>query len=101
MKKIIEISYKHFERFDLASMSFGGFRPAIFKSSDSSRGFGIRIRTGRGWRGDTQSENWDYFELDSTKLIISSPRGMAKQYNKKCRVTDIEVGVEEYKEKSI
>ena len=87
--------------FTPVSMFFGGLRPAVFRRGKDNKEYGIRIKTGESWRGDNRSESWDYFELDETGLIISSPRGYAKEYNKKVRITDIEEAVEEYKDKII
>ena len=81
------------------SMFLGGLRPAVFKNENGT--FGIRILTGESWRGDTQRQEWDYFELDNTGLITASPRGKASLYNKKFRIVDIENAVEEYKDKVI
>ena len=81
------------------SMFFGGLRPAVFRKDSGE--FGIRIKTGESWRGERTIESWDYFDLNKDGLIIASPRGFAKQYNKKIKVIDIEKMVEEYKEKVV
>lgn len=44
---------------------------------------------------------WEYFDLDKTGLIISSPRGMAKQFNKKVRIIDMDEMLKAYKDKRI
>ena len=95
--KIRETSYKEFEqRYQLGSYWFGTkFCPSMYKKENG--GYGIRIKTGESWHGQNQSQSWDYFELDETDLILHSPRGLAKEYNKKVRVIDIEKGVKKYK----
>ncbi len=98
--KIKEISFDEFTcKHKLSSMRvFGKFSPAVFKNDN---GYGIRIKTGESWHGTNTTYEWNYFELDATGLIISSPRGLAKEFNKKVRITDIEKQVEEYKDKTI
>jgi hypothetical protein len=95
--KIREISYKSIEsRFQLGSYYFGKFCPAIYEGNN---GYGIRIKTGQSRNQKGQSFTYDYFELDKTGLIITSPRGSAKEFNKKVRIVDIKEGIEKYKEK--
>jgi hypothetical protein len=92
-----EISYKDFPLLnDLASYSFLGAQSDSVKRQDDMSYY-IRIIKSLG-----RSRNeWEYFELDKTGLITSSPRGMAKEYNKKVRIIDMEKMVEEYKGKII
>ncbi len=90
-----EFSYKH----KLSSMRvFGKFSPAVFKNDN---GYGIRIKTGESWHGANTTYEWDYFNLDATGLITSSPRGLAKLFNKKVKITDIEKQVGGCKDKPI
>ena len=83
--------------FKPVSMFFGGLKSAVFKKENGT--YGIRIKTGESWRGKNVTENWDYFDLDEVGLITTSPRGHAKEFNKKVRIIDIEDAVEEYKDK--
>jgi|SRR3990167_10838876 len=93
-----EITFKQLP-FKAVSMFFGGLRPAVFKKDNGT--FGIRIKTGESRIGQNISENWEYFDLDSTGLITASPRGYASQFNKKVRIIDIEQAVDEYSNKVI
>ncbi len=77
---------------------FGKFSPAVYKNDN---GYGIRIKTGESWHGANTTYEWDYFNLDATGLITSSPRGLAKLFNKKVKITDIEKQVGECKDKPI
>ncbi len=99
--KIREISFDEFPyKHKISSIRvFGRFSSAVFKNENNT--YGIRIKTGESWRGTNTSYEWDYFGIDSTGLITSSPRGLAKQFNKKVRIIDIEKQVEEYKDKTI
>lgn len=94
---IRNMTCKDFEtKFMLASYWFGEkFCPAIFKQDKG--GYGIRIKAGGSWRGQRVTAVYDYFALDDTGLIISSPRGLAKEYNKRVRIVDITEGVERHK----
>lgn len=79
---------------------FGKFSHGINKGSSGR--YSIRIDKGSSTNflsGQT-TQSWDYFELDKDGLIISSPRGMAKYYNKKVRIIDIEERFKEQKEPS-
>jgi len=95
--KINEITFNQFSfRNIISSCSiFGKFSPAIFKRE---KGYGIRIKTGSGIRGMNYNVAYDYFTLDETGLIVISPRGMAKKYNKHIRITNMDEMVELYKE---
>lgn len=72
--------------FKPCAMVFGGYRPGVFKTDT---GFGIRIQTGESHFGRTSNYTWAYFDLDGTGLITKSPRGLARQFTKKVRITDI------------
>lgn len=96
--KIKEITLQQLP-FRPVSMFFGELRPAVFEKDNGE--YGIRIKTGEGWHGNNVTETWDYFDLDRTGLIIASPRGFAKDYNKKVRIIDIEKMVKEYKDKVV
>lgn len=95
--RVSDISYRDIEkRFQLAGYFFGEkFCPAIFKQDKG--GYGIRIKAGGSWRGQRVTAVYDYFALDDTGLIIASPRGLAKEYNKRVRIVDITEGVERHK----
>ena len=91
MAKIREIKFENFpyKHIMCSSSAFGQYSPAVFKQE---QGWGIRVLIKRNTNyhtGNTHIE-YDYFELDKTGLIISSPRGLAKWYNNKMRITDIE-----------
>jgi hypothetical protein len=95
--KVNEITFDKFVYRNLISSCsvFGKFSPAIFKREN---GYGIRIKTGSGIRGMNYNVAYDYFTLDETGLIIMSPRGMAKKFNKRVRIIDIDKILEIYKE---
>jgi hypothetical protein len=78
----------------LASYRVFSWSPAILKKDT---GYSVRIIMSGGY-GKT---SWDYFDMDSTGLILTSPRGLAKQFNNKIRYTDMDEMVEKYKEKVI
>lgn len=52
-------------------------------------GWSVRIETGRSWGGGSTRINWDYFRTDEDGLVLSSPRGCAKEYNKRVRLTGL------------
>ena len=60
------------------------------------KGYSIRIFVCIGLKSE-----WQYFELDTTGLIVESPRGMAKEFNKKMRITNMDKMVEIYKDKKL
>lgn len=74
----------------------GGYCPGVIKDPKTG-GYSVRILTGDGWRGDTRSTQWDYFEMDPTGLVISSPRGLGKEFNGRIRIVGLDEGVERYK----
>lgn len=39
--------------------------------------------------GSSATTSYEYFRLDETGLVVESPRGYAKDYTKRVRVTDI------------
>ena len=92
-----EITFDQFPLIDrIASYRFAGnFSSAVLKRKD---GYCIRIITGAGFSRTNISRSWDYFDLDETGMITKSPRGMAKDFNKKVRITDMDQAVEKYKE---
>ena len=92
-----EITFEQFPLKDqIASYNvLGKFSPAVMKRDD---GYCIRIIKGKSFLGSHTTMNWDYFDLDDSGMITTSPRGMAKQFNRKIRITDIAEAVEEYKE---
>lgn len=73
------------------------FSPAITKDE---KGFIIRILTGFRNTPRGKSGEWNYFYADLNGVIIESPRGYAKQFNKK-RILDIEQKFKEYENKRI
>ncbi len=94
--KIKEIKYAIFPFLDrLASYNiFGNQSYAVNK--DDKGNYSIRIFVSLGLKSE-----WQYFNLDSTGLIIESPRGMSKQFTKKIRITDMDAMVEAYKGKIV
>jgi len=72
---------------------FGKQCDAVYKKEDE---YGIRIFKTIGMKNA-----WDYFCLDETGMITQSPRGMAKQFNKKIRITNMDEMVEAYKGKRV
>lgn len=98
--RIQEIRFKLFPlKSDLASYKIFKWCPAVWKNQDGT--YGMRIIVGKSRRGDSTVYNWDNFDLDSTGLVTQSPRGMAKMYNKRLRITDMDEAVEEYKDKKV
>ena len=73
----------------------GTFSPAVFKRE---KGYCIRIIEGQVIRGNNTTMQWNYFDLDEAGMIIKSPRGMAREFNKKVRITDIDQAVESHKD---
>lgn len=68
----------------------GKWCPAVTKTGDS--GYQIRILASRTVHGLDTTDKYDYFELDADGVIVKSPRGYAKVYNK-LRVRDIDDAV--------
>lgn len=100
-----EITFKQFPFGDnqLASYSFSysHFSPAVGRES-GGKGWYIRIiKDSYHSRSGTTRTSWEYFKTDDTGLIIESPRGMAPQFNKRVRITDLEAMTEKYKEKRL
>ena len=94
--KILEKEIPDYLRAKLASYSLGiNFYPAISKDNF---GYSIRVIIYSNFNGKTA---WDYFKTDLTGLVIESPRGRAKDYNKKIRFTNLEELLEEFKEKKV
>ena len=93
--KVKEITHQEFGHRDrLASYNmWGNHSDAVMKKKD---GYSIRLAVSIGMKSE-----WTYFELDTTGLIIQSPRGMAKCYNKRVRITDMDAMVSEFKGKVI
>ena len=69
-------------RHHLASYWFGvKWCPAVRRDGD---GFSIRIgrRTATG-------HSFDYFKLDGDGVVQASPRGYAREYNRRVRISDV------------
>lgn len=61
--------------------------PPVHKSES---GWTIRILVGESWgMGGSRNTKWDYFRTDLDGVIKESPRGFAKEYNKKVQITDL------------
>lgn len=102
LKNPHELPFERLEdRFDLASMNFGRFQPAVWKKDGG--GYGIRLLTGSSWDGysGTTRTRWEYFHTDETGIVTESPRGLGKEYNGRYRITGLEKAVEKYKDKPI
>lgn len=91
---------------DLASYRVMSQSPAVYEKrhyeTKELTGYGIRIleshmNTRRGYN----TASWSYFETDVTGLVVESPRGMAKDFNKRIRYIDMPAAVEFYKDKII
>ena len=80
-------------QFQIVAMNGLGknYQPPIVKRKNGD--YLVRILKGQKvWykNGNTHTENsWDYFDLDSTGLILKAPRGYSSQF-KNVRITDIE-----------
>jgi hypothetical protein len=74
--------------FELISFRwFGGkWCPAVTRKDDGT--YQIRVLMSRITRGADVTDKYDYFELDADGVIVRSPRGYARTYNK-LRVRDI------------
>jgi hypothetical protein len=73
--------------FTPASYYFGRtWCPAVDAGGD---GYQIRVVKNDTRTGSSQTTSYDYFRLDSTGLVVESPRGYAKDYTKRVRVVDI------------
>jgi hypothetical protein len=91
--KITPISYKQLERqFTLNGYWVGDkFFPAITKHSS---GYTIRVV-------EQNIHNFvDFFNLDNTGLIITSPRGLSEKFNHRVRITDIDAGVSAFQNRN-
>ena len=104
--KVREITYDKFPFLsELASYHLGRFCPAVHEESRwgdeaVNRGYGIRIIDSRmNSRRGYETLSWEYFKADPTGLIVESPRGMASQFNKKLRITNMPAFVEAYRDK--
>ncbi len=95
MSKIEEIKYAEFPFLDrLASYCVLGNQSNAVNKKEV--GYSIRIFVSIGMKNE-----WQYFELDTAGLILESPRGMAKQFNKKIRIVNMDEMVEAYRDKKI
>jgi len=94
--RINEIAFNQFSpRNMIASMTAWGWSPAIGMRGD---GYYIRVLTGYSHQGNNISSTYGYYNLDSTGLILESPRGQAKTWNKRVRINGMETIVEKYKD---
>ncbi len=105
LKNPYELPFDSIERqFDLASMTFGRFQPAVWKKgSDEKPGYGIRILVSSAYNHRTQTTHtsWDYFYTDETGLIIQSPHGLGSKYNGRYRITGLDEAVKKYEKKVV
>jgi hypothetical protein len=84
--KIREIKMAEFPFTGTGYWLYDKYSPGILKTKD---GYQIRIKTSHMVRGGLEKLQFDYFKLDSTGLIVESPRGEGKEYNRKVRIVDI------------
>ncbi len=101
-KKIFETSFLPYFSYSrsLASYKVFNWCPAVSKRDDGSYSARIIVSESMNRYGNRKM-SWDYFEMDATGLVISSPRGMAKEFNGRIRYTDMDAAVEYYKDKKI
>ena len=85
----ITISLESIEAdFELISYRWftGKWCPAVTRKDDNT--YQIRVLMSRITRGADVTDKYDHFELDADGVIVRSPRGYARTYNK-LRVRDI------------
>ena len=85
--KIIEMKVPDYILTNLASYFFGcEFCPAV---TTNKKGYQLRLINSKN--------NWEYYYADETGLVLESPRGRGRDFNKKIRFTNLPELVEEYK----
>ena len=97
MIKVQEVKLSYLEhQFQLASYTFSGEHCSPVNKGKYH--YSIRVLGGQNinYNSGTTSTKWDYFETTKEGLITKSPRGYAKEYNKKIRITDLDKRIEEY-----
>lgn len=91
----VQIGFERIEnRFQLAGYYWfdGSYKaPVIAKDG----GYSIRVLMGETTRGHNTTTKYDYFQTDADGIILASPRGYAKEFNKK-QVTGLAEAVEKY-----
>lgn len=80
---VSSIKYDH-------SLLFG--RKGVLKNCDG--GYSIRIVSRICQSSSTCNMGYDYFCTDKDGVVISSPRGLAKQYNKKVKFIGLDEEIE-------
>lgn len=101
MAKPAEIEFKDLPFINLlASYNvFGKWSPAVYKSkNDDTYSIRIAIESSYNNVNGRSSHSWNYFTIDTTGLIIESPRTMGKMFTKKFRITNMPEFVEAYKD---
>lgn len=93
-RKPAEVSFERIERtFRLASYYWGGaYKPPVFRSG---AGFGIRVLARQTSTLRTTSTSYDYFEINADGIVTASPRGWAKEFNRK-QITGLAEALEKY-----
>jgi hypothetical protein len=79
----VQIAFERIEdRFDLAGYYWldGSYKAPV---AEKDGGYLIRVQMGETTRGRDTTTKYDYFELDADGIIVSSPRGHAKEFNRK------------------
>jgi hypothetical protein len=86
-----EITFDQFEyKNDVRGYNYHGrLSKGIIKDENSGK-YIIRILRIDTKKFKHANFDFDYFELDRTGLIISSPKGMAKKFNGKFKIIDID-----------
>jgi hypothetical protein len=94
-RKPVQIAFERIEaRFQLAGYHWfdGSYKPPVARKGD---GYQIRVLIGETTRGRDTTTKYDYFNTDADGIVVSSPRGYAKDYNK-TQITGLAEAVEKY-----
>lgn len=68
--------------------------PPVHKSDGK---WTIRVIVGQSSYGSSNRISWDYFHCDLDGLVIDSPRGYSKEFNKRVKIT----GLDEWASKNV
>jgi len=91
----VQIGFERIEnRFQLAGYYWfdGSYKAPVIEKDG---GYQIRVLARETTRGRNTTTKYDYFELDADGIIVSSPRGYAKEFNRK-QVTGLTEAVAKY-----
>lgn len=92
----VQIAFNRIEdRFKLAGYYWfdGSYKAPVTENENG--GYQIRVLMGETTRGRDTTTKYDYFEIDADGVIVSSPRGYAKEFNKK-QITGLTEAVAKY-----